>query len=134
MRKAFAVLVLAGTFLTSPAMGAPLDAAKITNDITTMRNNGLTNSAVKYALGLDGITVPDAVLSGAKTVQEAIMDGSMTQGSVPTNPSPPALPPSPTPDLTPQGSSAAGWTPSFTAPTIDSLRGAIMSRPRPPNC
>lgn len=134
MRKAFAVLVLAGTFLASPAMGAPLDAAKITNDITTMRNNGLNNSAIKYALSLEGITVPDSVLSEAKTVQEAIADGSMTQGSAPTNPSPPALPPSPTPDLTPQGSSAAGWTPNVTMPTIDSMRRSVMTTTRPPNC
>jgi hypothetical protein len=47
---------------------------------------------------------------------------------------PPALPPSPTPDLTPRGSSAPDWTPNTVLPAIEAMRRVITSTTRPPNC
>jgi hypothetical protein len=113
---------------------APLDGEKIARDIATLRNNGLNNSAIKYTLGLDGINVPDDVLNGTKSIRDGIADGTVTKGAAPTTYTPPAMPPTPKPNLTPQGSSAPRWQPNFTAPTIDQLRGSINSRTRPPNC
>jgi|SRR4051812_38790927 hypothetical protein len=116
------------------SINAPLDGEKIARDITTMRNNGLNNSAIKYTLGLDGINVPDVVLDGTKSVQDGISDGTVTKGAAPTTYSPPAMPSSPKPDLTPQGSSAPGWKPNVAMPSLDQLRNSINSRNRPPNC
>lgn len=112
----------------------PLDAEKLIRDIATMRNNGLNDSAIRYVLGLDGIKVPDEVLNGDKTVQQAIEDGTMKQDAAPSSWSPPALQPTPTPDLTPQGSSASGWRPDTVIPTLESMRRAIMTTTTPPNC
>lgn len=113
---------------------APLDAEKITNDISVMRANGLNDSAIKYVFQLDGIEMPDSVLAGEKSVKQAIDDGTMKQGSAPATWSPPKMPVSPKPDLTPRGSSASDWAPSFDAPTIQQMRQSITSRPRPPGC
>jgi hypothetical protein len=134
--------MLAGASMASPALAEPpdyqskpnIDAAKIEQDIKTMHGNGLNNSAIKYVLGLDGITVPDTVLTGTKTVQDGVMDGTVTKGSAPTAWTPPAMQPTPAPDLTPQGSSASGWQPNTVSPSIDQLRGIISSRTKPPNC
>jgi nitrous oxidase accessory protein NosD len=111
---------------------SPMDAEKIDRDIKTFRGNGLNDSAIQYALGLDGIIVPPEVLSGSKTVQEAIADGSMRQ-STPSY-SPPVLAPIPKPDSTPKGSSASNWQPNTVLPAIETMRRAIMTTTRPPNC
>lgn len=47
---------------------------------------------------------------------------------------PPTVPPSPTPDLTPRGSSAPGWTPNTVLPAIEAMRRTITTTTRPPNC
>lgn len=112
----------------------PLDAEKITDDIALMRQRGLNDSAIRYSLGLQGIEVPYDVLRGDKTVQEAIADGSMNQSGTPTSWSPPPVSPAPTPDLSPRGSSASGWQPSTTIPSIDAMRRAVQSNTRPPRC
>jgi hypothetical protein len=105
---------------------APLDPEKIANDIAVMRGNGLNDSAIRYVFGLDDIEVPDTVLLGQKTTQDAITDGSLKQGTAPTTWT--------LPTMTPQGSSASSWTPNVSVPTIDQLRSSITSRTRPPNC
>jgi hypothetical protein len=112
----------------------PLDAEKITNDIALMRQRGLNDSAIRYSLGLQGIEVPYDVLRGEKTVQEAIADGSMNQGGTPSSWSPPPVPPAPKPDLSPKGSSQAGWQPSTAIPSIDAMRRAVQSNTKPPRC
>jgi hypothetical protein len=112
----------------------PLDAEKVQNDIAIMRNSGTPPATIKYILGLDGIVIPDDVANGNKSVQDAIEDGTLKQESAPTTWTPPTMQPTPTPDLTPQGSSAGSWTPNTTIPAIESLRGQVMSRSRPPNC
>jgi hypothetical protein len=111
-----------------------IDAEKLQNDIATMRNNGTPASTTKYILGLNGITIPDEVLAGGKSVREAIADGSLAQGGAPTTWTPPIMQPSPTPDLTPHGSSAPNWSSNAAVPTVEQLRQSVMSRPRPPDC
>jgi hypothetical protein len=111
-----------------------IDAEKLQNDIATMQNNGTPASTIKYIFSLDGITIPDEVLSGGKSVREAITDGSLTQGGAPTTWTPPIMQPPPTPDLTPHGSSAANWSSNATVPTVEQLRQSVMSRSRPPDC
>jgi hypothetical protein len=112
----------------------PLDAEKIANDIAIMRQRGLNDSAIRYSLGLQGIEVPNDVLRGEKTVQEAIANGSMNQSRTPLSWSPPPVPPAPKPDLSPKGSSQAGWQPSTTIPSIDAMRRSVMSNTQPPRC
>jgi hypothetical protein len=133
--------ILAGACVASPALaeqpdqGTPsIDAAKIEQDIKTMCSNGLTTGAIKYVLDLDGITVPDTVLSGSKTVQDGITDGTVTKGTAPTTWTPPAMQPTPAPDLAPKGSSASGWSSNVQTPSIQQMRQTITSRTRPPNC
>lgn len=134
---------LAATLMVSPALAESghdsqiipaIDGAKISQDIATMKKNGMGTNAIKYVLGLDGIEVPDVVLSGYKSVDDAISDGSLRQGSVPTTWRPPAMQPTPSPDLKPKGSSSSDWTSSVTAPTIQRIRSVITSTTRPPNC
>jgi hypothetical protein len=112
----------------------PLDAEKIANDIALMRQRRLNDSAIRYSLGLQGIEVPNDVLRGEKTVQEAIADGSMNQSGTPTSWSPPPVPPAPKPGLSPKGSSQAGWQPSTAIPSIDAMRRAVQSNTKPPRC
>jgi hypothetical protein len=120
--------------ITSVAYTSTIDAEKLQNDIATMQNNGTPANTIKYILSLDGITIPDEVLAGGKSVREAIADGSLAQGGAPTTWTPPIMQPSPTPDLTPHGSSAPNWSSNAAVPTVEQLRQSVMSRPRPPDC
>jgi hypothetical protein len=124
----------AGGSIISVAYKPTIDAEKLQNDIATMRNNGTPASTIKYICSLDGITIPGEVLSGGKSVREAIADGSLTQGGAPTAWTPPIMQPPPTPDLTPHGSSAPNWSSNAAVPTVEQLRQSVMSRPRPPDC
>jgi hypothetical protein len=99
-----------------------------------MRQRGLNDSAIRYSLGLQGIEVPYDVLRGEKTLQEAIADGSMNQSGTPSSWSPPPVPPAPKPDLSPKGSSQAGWQPSTTVPSLGAMRRSVMSNTKPPRC
>lgn len=112
----------------------PLDADKIQNDIATMLANGTPSPTIKYILGLDGIIVPDDVVNGSKTAQDAIADGTLKQESAPTTWTPPTMQPTPAPDLTPKGSSASGWQPSTAIPSIDAMRRTVQSNTKPPRC
>jgi hypothetical protein len=120
--------------MASVAYRQTIDAEKLQADIVTLLNYGTPASTIKYILGLDGITIPDEVLSGGKSVREAIVDGSLTQGGAPTTWTPPIMQPPPTPDLTPHGSSAPNWSSNAAVPTVEQLRQSVMSRPRPPDC
>ena len=120
--------------ITSVAYTLTIDAEKLQADIATLRNNGTPAGTIEYIFSLDGITIPDEVLSGGKSVREAIVDGSLTQGGAPTAWTPPIMQPSPIPDLTPRGSSAADWSSNATVPTLEQLRQSDMSRSRPPSC
>jgi hypothetical protein len=120
--------------MTSVASGQTIDAEKLQADTATLRNNDTPDSIIKYIFSLDGITIPDGVLSGGKIVRETIADGSPTQGSAPTAWTLPIMQPSPTPVLTPHGSSAADWSSNVTVPTVEQVRQSVMSRSRRPGC
>jgi hypothetical protein len=60
--------------------------------------------------------------------------GGGSTGPGPGEYTPPTVPPSPTPDLTPRGSSAAGWRPNVTLPQVEQMRDRITNLTRPPNC
>jgi hypothetical protein len=59
--------------ITSVAYTLTIDAEKLQADIATLQNNGTPASTIKYIFSLDGITIPDEVLSGGKSVKEAIV-------------------------------------------------------------
>jgi len=109
--------------LSGAMSGITMDGNQIDGEISR-RNGG--------SFGGGGNTTNDASMANAAPVPAGTPtpSGPGSDGEY----TPPDLPPSPTPDLTPRGSSAPGWTPNTAVPAIEAMRRTITKTTRPPNC
>jgi hypothetical protein len=114
--------------LSGPLNGITLEGNRIDGEIS--RRNGAS-------YGGSGNTVNDVRMADSAPMPK----GTPAPGPGDGFPSgqdgdytPPVVPPTPTPDLTPRGSASSDWTPQTVLPAIDAMRRTVTSTTYPPNC